>query len=581
MEDLKYIEILQLNKKLSGTIHSKKYNIGILSNVTINPLKEIIEYSCRINNINPQIEFGNFDNIVQESNIFKSKDLVIIFYDILGITSKLSDFFEDIEDELYEKLKNQLLSEIDIICENLKKTASVLISSFSSSYYNYSCVYTSKLDRFVNEINTYIKQKNQININLIDIDKIFIQIGIKQSIDFRLFNSSKAPYTLEFLKKYVSSIEPIILRNTGKLKKAVIFDCDNTLWKGIIGEDGITGIDISPNSQQGKYFREVQQIGLYLNKRGVLLGICSKNNIEDVIDVFRNNSDMILKEDNFVIKKINWLDKASNIKSIAKELNIGLDSIVFIDDSDFEINLIKEKLPEVLAIKVPLNISEYPKEILKCTNNYFSLSSNQYDQNKTEIYKQQFQREACKTQFDSINDYLASLKITIRIDKNDKSNIDRISQLTQKTNQFNLTTLRYTESQIEQYMTSSKEAVYSLHVIDKFGDNGLTGVCIVREDNMLIKTIIIDTFLLSCRIIGRNIEFAFLNTIIKDLVNNGYNFIKASFILTQKNEQVAEFYEKSGFKLIQKHDGSKFYSVDILNFEPHVIDYINIVDEFK
>ena len=581
MENLKYTEILKLNKELVGTIKSKPYEIGVLSNVTVNSFKEVLEYSCRLNHIEPDVELGNFDNIIQDSAVLINKDLVIIFYDVLNIVDQVSDFFEDLEEEKYSNLKNKLFTEIDIIFENLKNTASVVFNSFSSAYYNYNNIQVSKIETFVKELNIYLEQKKRSNVSIVNIDKLFTNIGFKQSIDYRFYHSSKAPYTLAFLKNYVAAIETVFLRNTGKLKKAIIFDCDNTLWKGVIGEDGMEGIDMSPTSKSGKFYHLVQRIAVFLSKRGVIVGLCSKNNEQDVLDVLRNHKDMILKEDHIVIKKVNWIDKANNLRAIASELNIGIDSLVFVDDSNFEINLIKEQVAEILTIQVPTSITDYPDLILKNVYTYFNLVLNNDDAKKTEMYKEQFDRENSKTAFSSIEDYLVSLEIELTVVKNDKEHISRIAQLTQKTNQFNLTTCRYTESQVGQFTTDKKHEVYAMFVKDKFGDNGLTGVCIAKKDEKDPKNVIIDSLLMSCRIIGRNIEFVYVSHIIKDLANKGYQLLTADFIPTKKNTQVEDFYDKVGFNLIENIDGAKRYTLNIANFESKKVDYIKINSRFN
>jgi FkbH-like protein len=576
MENIKYTDILQLNNAMIGSIHTRPYHIGILSNITVNSIKYILEYSCRLNRIEPVIEIGNFDNIVQDSAVLKNKDLIIIFYDILNIVDNISDFFEDLEEEKYNNLKNKIFTEIAIIFDNLRNTASVVFNSFSTAFYNYSNVQVTRVEIFVKELNAYIEQNKTSNVSIVNIDKLFVQIGFKQSIDYRFYYSSKAPYTFAFFKKYIAAIEPILLRNTGKLKKAIIFDCDNTLWEGVIGEDGIEGIDMSSTSKAGQFYHCVQRIAVFLSKRGVIVGLCSKNNEQDVLDVLRNHKDMILKEEYIVIKKVNWVDKASNLRAIASELNIGLDSLVFVDDSNFEINLIKEQVPEIFTIQVPTGISDYPDLILKNIYTYFNLFLNSDDAKKTEMYKQQFERENSKTAFSSIEDYLASLELELTVVKNDKANMPRIAQLTQKTNQFNLTTYRYTESQLDHFMSDKKHEVYAMFVKDKFGDNGLTGVCIAKKDEKDSKNVILDSLLMSCRIIGRNIEFVFLSHIIKDLANKGYQTLTADYIPTKKNVQVEDFYDKVGLNLIENIDGTKRYSLNIANFEPKKVDCIKI-----
>jgi FkbH-like protein len=576
MENLKYTEILLQNRALAKEIKGPAYKISFLTNITISTIKEIVEYVLRINQINPAIEIGNYDNIVQDSSTCKESDLVVIFFDMLNIIDGVSTFFEDLDDEMYNNLKNRICSEIDIVFENLKDCPSVVINTFSSGYFVSSYSQKSKIDNLVTELNEYLINKKRLNITLLEMDKIISKIGIKQAIDFRFYQSSKAPYTLTFLKNYVSAIEPVFLRNTGKLKKAILFDCDNTLWKGIIGEDGIDKIDMSKTSPYGRIFNTVQQMAVFLSKRGVIVGICSKNNENDVSEVFTNHPDMVLKDEYIVIKKINWQDKSSNLKSIASELNIGLDSMVFVDDSSFEINLIKEQIPEIVTLQVPPVIYEYPDFLLKCIYKYFNLSVSSEDAQKTEIYKQQFQREYFRKKYETIDEYLSSLNIGITIFIDEPSIIPRVSQLTQKTNQFNLTTRRYTENQILTLVENKEDHVFAVSVKDKFGDNGLTAVCIIVNDSQTKNQVIIDTLLMSCRIIGRGIEYAFMNYIMEWLTNNHYLTVLSEFISTKKNEQVDRFYEDLGFRLLNNENGSKLYSIKVADYKMRQIEYIRL-----
>ncbi len=580
MEKLKYTEILQLNKSLAENKFSNVYEIGILSNVIVNSYKEVLEYKLRLNDVEPRIEIGNFDNIIQDSAGFVSKNLVLVFYDTLNIIDNVSGFFEEISNEQLNELKLKLTTELDIVFSNLRNCPCVVFNLFSAAYY--PSVFTDflKVEELVNELNNYLIKYKPSNFILADINKIYISEGIKNCIDIRFYISSKAPYTFTFFKNYVQSLENVLLKNIGKLKKAIIFDCDNTLWKGVVGEDGMKGIDMSSNSNFGKYFNIVQHFAVYLSTKGVIIGICSKNNEQDVLDVLNNHKDMILKEEHIVIKKINWVDKATNLREIALELNIGLDSLVFIDDSSFEINLIKEQLPEVLTIQVPTKASEYLDTISKVVYSKFNLTPTDDDVKKTEIYKQQFDREKSKNTYASIDDYLASLQIELKIDKDNLSNIQRLSQLTQKTNQFNLTTIRYTENQITQLVNSEKSYVYAVFVKDKFGDSGLTGLCIVKQDYKEKLNVNIDTFLMSCRIIGRNIEYAIIDVIIKNMVQMGYTKISASYIRSDKNIQADSFYESIGFDLIKHEDGIKNYTLNIDENYINRNSFINVIKEF-
>lgn len=576
MEHLKYTEILQLNKGLAGTIQAKPYRISVLSNVTVNALKEVLEYNCRIHQIEPDIEIGNFDNIVQDSARSSDKDMVIILYDILSVADDLGIFFEDISEEALGSLKSKMEQEIDLIYSNLKSSPAVVFNLFSSAAFEPDYNNLSRIDYLVNTLNDYLKQKSSNNTALINIDKIIRRHGLKQTIDFRFFNSSKAPYTITFLKEYTEAIQPVLLRNNGKLKKALIFDCDNTLWKGILGEDGVDGVEYSEQSAIGKFYRRVQQLAVYLSKRGVIIGLCSKNNPEDVAELLEKDT-TVLKKDHIVIEKVNWQDKATNLRAIAAELNIGLDSLVFVDDSLFEINLVKEQLPEILTFTVPVNVSEYPGQLERLVRKYFSLNQSREDTAKTAMYKQQAMRTEAKEAFNSIEDYLASLEISIAIREDDQSQIQRIAQLTQKTNQFNLTTVRYTEQQVESFMNALDDAVFSLSVKDKFGDSGLTGVCITRADETDNKIAVIDTLLMSCRIIGRNIEYSFFNFVVKCLQRKGFERIRASYIPTKKNMQVTDFYTDVGMILrSQTAEGIKVYEIEIKDYQYEQYDYIQL-----
>jgi FkbH-like protein len=572
MENLKYSEILQQNKILKERVKGDPFKVSILSNVTINSFKEIAEYSLRLNGVNPIVEIGNFDNIVQDSANCKDASMVIIFYDMLNIADGISVFFEDMDDASLHQVEEKICTEIDLIFRNLGNIPSVVFNKFSSHLFPSGFLQSTKLDQFVVKLNAYLETKATRNVSLVDVSKIVVQIGTKHAFDARFYNSSKAPYTLSFFKKYISAIEPITLQLTGKLKKAIIFDCDNTLWKGVIGEDGMAKIDMSPTSAYGKPFFEVQRIAKFLSKKGVIVGICSKNNIADVEEVMANHPDMLLKNEDIVIKKINWTDKATNLREIAKELNIGIDSLIFIDDSSFEINLIKEQLPEVVTLQVPTANYEYPGIVLEYVYKYFILNSSEEDRKRTEIYKQQFQRQDEIAKHQSIDEYLASLEIQLDIIKDDSSQIPRISQLTQKTNQFNLTTIRYTETQVEKFMKDENNHVFSVSVRDKFGDSGLTAVCIVTGSET--ETATIDTLLMSCRVIGRNIEVFFMDYVLHFLKERGYKKVNAKYISTAKNQQVESFYEKMGFTVGETDSAIKFYSLELANYKKMVIDYI-------
>lgn len=448
MKNLKYSEILSLNKELCINLKSSPYKITVLSNIIVHQLKEILEYLLRSEGINADVMIGDYDNIVQDSFKYKDSDLIIIFWELSDIIDGLQYKIELFDDNQLNAILKEIKSEIDLVLNNLKNTSLVLFNKFTSIQFSNSNINKNNLDKLALKLNQYLEEQVLTNAELVDIEKVIVKVGINSSLDLRYYYSSKALYTIEFFKTYAEYIKPFIMSANGKSKKAIIFDCDNTLWKGILGEDGFDNIEMSTKTKDGAIFSEIQCIALSLNKQGILIGLCSKNNPGDVNQVIKSHPDMKLREEHITINKSNWSDKITNLRQIAKELNIGFDSIVFIDDSSFEVNLIREKLPEITVLQVPERLYYYPKMLRENIGLFYNLSFTVEDKNKTQIYRQQVKRESVKNEFSNIEDYLASLELGMTIYEDDNSIIPRMSQMTQKTNQFNLTTKRYTEGDI-------------------------------------------------------------------------------------------------------------------------------------
>jgi FkbH-like protein len=391
----------------------------------------------------------------------------------------------------------------------------------------------------------------------------------------RLFYGAKSLYSIDFYKSYSEFINPIILSSLGKMKKALIFDCDNTLWHGILGEDGYKNIKMGDDSYEGRIFQQIQEKALELYNKGIFICLCTKNNYDDVIEVINKHKDMRLKKENFSVIKSNWKNKVDNIIEIAKELNVGLDSLVFIDDSDFELEFVKQKLPEVRLFKVPKDISKYYYLFNKEIQFFYKFNQTQEDKIRNIDFKNQLERKKLRTKFTKIEDYLNSLNIKITINLNDKKNLSRISQMTLKTNQFNLTTRRYSEKQIKNFLANKKYLIFTLSLKDKFGDSGITGLAILKMEKPNNSSVI-DTFLLSCRIIGRNVEYAFMNFIISYLKKKNINLVRSNYIRSKKNDQVKNFYEQCSFEIEKNKKEKKKYSVKINKYKPKLLKYIKI-----
>ena len=572
MENLKYFEILSKKNELRKTVTSKPLKFKVLSNVTVNQLNDIAEYYLLTKEVNAIFETGNYDNIVQDLQNLQDADGVIIFWEAANIINGLNYKINNFSEQEYNQILNKVKIEIDLIIENLATIPIVIFNKFSSIIFNSNFQKRNKFDELCDELNFYISTKLPKSVFITEIDKVISKISVEKTFNSREYTSSKILYTVDFYKEYTKFITPVILSTVGKIKKALIFDCDNTLWKGVLGEDGFDGIKMSENDKAGKPFAEVQNLAIELSKNGVILGLCSKNNPEDVENVLQNLPDMVLKNENITIKKVNWTNKAQNLREIASELNIGIDSIVFVDDSDFEINLIKEQVPEITTIQVPKKTHLYPTVIRKAFSLFFKNNITEEDRKKTEQYANQLKRKDAEKKASSFEDYLRNLEMSLTIYVNDKSIVPRMAQMTQKTNQFNLTTKRYTEAQILNFVESPKYDVFALSVADKFGDNGITGLAIIKNNNKFAE---IDTYLMSCRVIGRNIEYKFLDFIIEKIIQTE---IKASYIKTNKNSQTDTFYDKSGFVVTTKTEELKVYNIEKQKYKKQNIDYIKITN---
>lgn len=376
------------------------------------------------------------------------------------------------------------------------------------------------------------------------------------AIDRRFWKSSQAPFRSDFLDAYARNIAGYVRAIKGLSKKCLILDCDNTLWGGVIGEDDIAGIVLDTNNAPGLYYRQFQQQVVALKDQGIMVALCSKNNEADVWRVLNEHASAVLNKGHLVAWRINWEDKASNIAAIVNELNIGMDSVVFVDDSPRELNLVAEKLPEVSLLQVPENLEDY--DALLTRDRFFtSVAMSREDRERTRMYQQQSARSVAQQQFSDLTDYLKSLDTVATISTTDGETVARVAQLTQKTNQFNLTTRRYTEADIRRYIERSDAAVFHMAVRDRFGDMGITGVFIaVRSGDKSV----IDTLLLSCRILGRQLEFAFVDQCMLRLEEDWrIGSWETEYIPTRKNQQTADFWDRLGLHVAGNDDEAKRY----------------------
>jgi FkbH-like protein len=571
---VKYLEILKRNRELESSLTGNAYQIAVLSNITPGPFKEIMELALRENSINAYLTIGDYDTLVHGSRQAAYANAAIIFWEACNLVPGLHDKIHLMSQEDLDALVGRVEAEIAMVLGNLAQVPLVLINSFTSVLFDATPLRGGALNALCRRLNTLLEGCLGPNQIMVDLTAVIAEVGLRQAADFRQFQSSMALYSVDFCKAYAQAVVPAFMAAVGRARKVVVLDCDNTLWAGVLGEDGETGIEMSDITVKGKVFHEVQTILRGLQRSGVLLALCSKNNSADVDRLLTSHAGMVLQEHHLVCKRVNWQDKATNLREIAQELSLGLESFIFVDDSEFELGLVRKELPQVMCINVPRNLSEYPGLMRGLRRHVFSLSTTPEDARKTEMYRQEAQRKQHAVRFDSMDEYLASLGLRLAISWNEQIPAARAAQLSQKTNQFNLTTRRYTEADIQRMLADPAYSLAVFSASDRHGDYGITGLVIICRERAATEVAEIDTFLMSCRVIARNVEFAFFDEVVRVLKKMGIQKLKAEYLATLKNVLVERLYDQLGFELLSTADGERKYQLDMGSFKPRSLNYI-------
>ena len=374
------------------------------------------------------------------------------------------------------------------------------------------------------------------NVYTIDSNDFINRYPVDEVFDRDSYELGHIPYTSEFYASIGTTVFRMFFNLINKPYKVIALDCDNTLWKGVSGEDGAEGIKLSPP------FLELQNFIVEQMKAGMLICLCSKNNEEDVFDVFDKRDDMKLKREHLVSWRTNWNMKSENLKSLAKELNLGLDSFIFIDDNPVECADIKINCPEVLTLQLPQNDERIPA-FLKNVWVFDHIQMTAEDKKRTKMYRENVQREKYREQSLSLSEFLDGLKLNIDISVPAEDQMSRVSQLTYRTNQFNLTTIRRSENEIKKLLENENYRCQVAKVKDRFGDYGLVGVLLYEIGNDYYKT---DTFLLSCRVLGRGVEHKMLSELGKSAKEDGKKYIRIKYVSTEKNQPAFKFIKSIG-----------------------------------
>jgi FkbH-like protein len=392
---------------------------------------------------------------------------------------------------------------------------------------------------------------------ILDIKRIAEDIGRGKFYDDKMWYAGSIPYGIVGSRAIAHDVRRCAAAYFGKRKKCLVVDLDNTLWGGVIGEDGIDGIVLG-QSKEGARFRDIQLRLREIKDTGVLLAVVSKNNEDDALNAIRNHPEMILREDDFVRIQANWNLKSDNIVELSRQLNIGIDAFAFLDDNPAERSEVQARLPEVAVIEPLHHLEIFESDVIGAYQDYFAtLALTEEDRSKTEEYLSEKRRQELRAGTSSVEEYLASLGIKVALRHAGKSDIERVAQLTQKTNQYNLTTKRYSVADIAAMCEDSSYRVYVATASDKFGNSGIILVAIVRVKGTRAE---LDSFLMSCRVMGRRIEYAILGSIEKEMQVEGVTAIIGYYVRTTKNTPVERFLDMAGYRMTSEcSDGSKTY----------------------
>jgi FkbH-like protein len=432
---------------------------------------------------------------------------------------------------------------------------------------NLDAVHPGGHTRFVNELNAWLAAEVAGNpkVTLQDLHAISASTGLSRWFDQDRWFSYKISTTLEGTLATAQSLTAIVRALYGRARKCLVLDLDNTLWGGVIGDDGPDRIVIGRETPVAEAYTAFQQYCLSLRDRGVLLAVCSKNNEEIARQGF-DHPDSVLKAEHFSAFRANWNPKHENIREIAQELNLGLDSFVFVDDNPAERAIVQAQLPEVAVPDVGDEVSKFAAIIDR--HRYFEpLSLGREDLQRARLYQENSQRASLEAQFANYGEYLDSLEMTAEIDRFCPVYIERIAQLTNKTNQFNLTTRRYTIAEMEALMTDAGHLGLYGRLTDRFGDNGLVSVVVGRRSGSELH---LDLWLMSCRVLKRDMEIAMLDSLVEHARRDGVTRLMGYYKPTKKNGMVAEHYNVLGFSPLRGDaaTGDCVWALDIADYTP-------------
>jgi len=559
---------------------ARKIRLALLSSTTTDLAAPLLQLICFRERIDAELYVAPFGNFRQEildpaSGLYAfTPDFVIIATNWRD--ANIPSFVEN--PGVHVK---KVINEFNHLCQTLlqRRPCQIILHNFDvpsiDSYGHLGVTIPGGLSHTLREINRNLLEEVPPSVTVLDIERASAIYGKCKWFNAVFWYSAKQYPSAEALPFLVNQQVALIRACLGLSKKVLVLDLDNTLWGGVIGEDGLSGIRLGPPSAAGEGYQAFQMYVLELKERGVLLAICSKNNLEDAQMPFLRHDATVLRLEDFAVFRANWVDKPTNLLEIAKKINLGLDSFVFMDDNPVERALVRSHLPEVTVPELDKDPSTYIDALERGL--YFeSLTLSQEDRERHESYRGNVLRDELKTAAGSLDEFLRSLNMEAETGHFNDGVLSRVVQLIGKTNQFNLTTRRYSEELVRQMMASDEFWTQYFKLRDRFGDNGLVGVIIAHEIRAAKRTWEIDTWLMSCRVIGRGMEHFMLRKLIEAARSNEVKNIRGIYVPTLKNKVVSGLYLQLGFGKLSETDSEQSFMLDIETYKLTEDDFISV-----
>ena len=545
----------------------KEVRIAILGDHATQFIKEALIGYGAISKLNYNVYEADYSQIDQEildadSELYNFKPEIVI---VTNSVYKLEQSFHHCKNQ--DSFANLFLDKVEGWMEALKNNtkAKIILSTFpelpDAVFGNFASKVNSSFLYQIRVLNLELMKLSAQNGNLFlcDVAALYGVYGQNTAKSAQMYINADMIFSLDFIPVFTKQLNDIILALRGKFNKCLILDLDNTTWGGIVGDDGVENIKIG-DLGIGKAFSKLQTWAKALKERGVILCICSKNDEANAKEPFEKHPDMVLRLDDISVFVANWENKASNIRNIQEILNIGFDSMVFLDDNPFERNLVRLELPDVIVPELPEDPAEYLDYLLSL-NLFETASFSENDKDRTKQYQAEAERVSSVAKFANIDEYLASLEMVSDVKEVDSFSLPRVAQLTQRSNQFNLRTQRYTDEDLKSMIESKEYIAISYTLVDKYGDNGLISAVVLKKEKDFM---FVDTWIMSCRVLKRTMEPFVLNTIVEEAKKLGYSKLIGEYLPTAKNGMVKDHYKNFGF---EEKEGR--WELNIDSFEKH------------